>query len=911
MGGDYQGAIEAYTELARQPQHALRAGLGAAETKLRLGRYGEALADLEALAATDDAGWHFTLATALRRVGRYSETQEHAREAIRLDPNHAGARLLLAETLEMLGRREPAIEAYRWFEEQLVGGGELPRDPAWITAAAVGLVRYSTLTQRNIADRTRHALNEMLQPAYTRLDRSYWPARIAAAELLRSKYNNDEEDGSIADYTAALRINEKLPEAYVGLGEVLLESWSFEEVEKNAEQALAINPNESTALHLLARKFIRERRYQQAIDTAERALTVNPNDLTAMALRGAGSACRYDEPAAEAMRARAAAINPRCAILHRVLGDALSGIRQYAASEQEYLRAIEYDPTDANARTELGMMYMQWGREDKARDALDAAWTLDPFNKRTKFTLELLDSLQKFARVETPHFIVRYDAEHDPGLGEYVAGYLEEIYTPVTRDYNIELEHKTIIELFPTMRAFGVRITGQPWIHTVGACTGWVIALASPRKAPELTGPYNIARVLKHEFTHTVTLAATQNRIPHWMTEGLSVFQEDTPRSFAWCQLLAEAVRRNSLFTLQSIDWGFMRPKRPTDRQLGYAQSEWMCEYIIERFGYDSIESMLRRYRQGQTQPQVFSEQLGISLDAFDRDFAEWARKQAESWCFDLSPPEDPALLRPLVEAEDAGASAWGRLAKAEFDANEFERAMLAARRALELDEDERKALEVLGHILGESLDEEAGAAERRRYEEKAQPIFERLLRLDPGNWPAAKYLADMALRRKEYDRAVEKLQLLQRLCPLDPASWRGLAGVYLQRGDDDAALPQLLELARIEDGDADIPAQIAAVYKREGKLPDAQYWLRQALFIDPFRADLHQLLGDALMQAGDSAGALREYRMLTRLQPKNVEPFEKAAIAAHKLGDTEQAQALARQAVELSPHSPARSLLP
>jgi len=79
------------------------------------------------------------------------------------------------------------------------------------------------------------------------------------------------------------------------------------------------------------------------------------------------------------------------------------------------------DRTDANARTELGMMYMQWGNESKARDALDAAWSLDPYNERTKFTLELLDKLHKFAKYETDHFIIKFDAEKDPGLGEYVA----------------------------------------------------------------------------------------------------------------------------------------------------------------------------------------------------------------------------------------------------------------------------------------------------------------------------------------------------------------------------------------------------------------------------------------------------------------------------------------------------------
>ena len=39
-------------------------------------------------------------------------------------------------------------------------------------------------------------------------------------------------------------------------------------------------------------------------------------------------------------------------------------------------------------------------------------------------------------------------------------------------------------------------------------------------------------------------------------------------------------------------------------------------------------------------------------------------------------------------------------------------------------------------------------------------------------------------------------------------------------------------------------------------------------------------------MQLDDFRGALREYRMLTRIQPRTATHFEAAAIAANRLGD-------------------------
>jgi Flp pilus assembly protein TadD len=64
-------------------------------------------------------------------------------------------------------------------------------------------------------------------------------------------------------------------------------------------------------------------------------------------------------------------------------------------------------------------------------------------------------------------------------------------------------------------------------------------------------------------------------------------------------------------------------------------------------------------------------------------------------------------------------------------------------------------------------------------------------------------------------------------------------------------------------------------------------------------------------MQTNDTALALRHYRMLTRLEPQDARYFEKAAFAANKLGDEQEAQSFARKAIELDPDSSARSLLP
>jgi len=909
MEGRYAEAKEAFEALVEASPSDQKTRVGGAAVLHAIGEYEKGIQILTQGVALSTVEEHVVLGDLLWSVGRYDEAIGQVRNGIDASANHAGARRRLGQWLEDLGRRDESIEVYRWFDRQIVERPELPRDAAWVTDAALGFLRFSVLTGTNVAQRTEHVLQKMLQTAYSRLDRAYWPARIAAAELLREKFNNDEEDGSVSDYQAALRINPNLPEAHVGIGEVALENWGFEEIEKRVESALQTNPHFAPAIHLLAKKLILERRYEQAVDACDRALRINLNDLTALSLRAAAAACRYDAKSVDEMRIRVEEINPRCARFHRTLGDALGGIRQYESSEKEYLKAIELDAADANARTELGMMYMQWGLEDKARDALDAAWALDPYNERTKFTLELLDSLRNFASHETEHFIVRHDASRDPGLGEYVASYLEPIYVSVTGDYDAGLDQKTIIEFFPTHRAFGVRITGKPWIHTVGACTGRVIALETPKDNRDVMGRFHLGRVLKHEFTHTVTLAITENRIPHWFTEGLAVYQEDSARSFDWCQLLAEAVRRDELFTLESIDWGFIRPKKATDRTMAYAQSEWMVEYIAERFGYDAIQSMLRRYKDGQTQTQVFSRQLGLEISQFDDDFRKWSRGHVERWGFPVSPPENLDALRTSAES-DANPGLLGRLSETEWDEGEPNRAIETARKALDADPREPRALRVLIEALQEVGREQPNEADRRAFEDEALGFAERLLEVEPANWTALECLGEIHLRRLDWDKAIEPLQRLQRDCPMNPLSWRGLAGIYLDRGEDEAALAQLLELARLEPNDPEFAARIADLSRKKGDLREARYWLGQALAADPLRPALHGLMAEICLQLDDTGAALREYKMLTLLEPGSAKHFADAAMTAQKLGDKAAARGFAHRAVALDPQSPVRSLL-
>lgn len=882
---------------------------GLVQCRLATGQYDDARRLLDGLddGVKKDARIQYAIAQLRSVTGEYEEAIEACRRAIRSDRRHAPARLLLAQTLERVGEAEEALRTYAWFDRIVTT--QLPEDAENLTAVGLGFYRFSVLTEHaNLVHRTRHVLNKIFQVAFERLDRTYYPGRIASGDLLREKYN---EDDARTEYQAALDINARAVDALVGLGWLEFEHWSFEAIDEHVDEALAINPRHPGALRLMAATRILERRYADAVAACEQALAINPRDVEALGLSASAKRAMYDHTGVKQITARVRAINPKCSVYHRILGETLSGLRQYAESEKHFEASIAFEPSAPLPRIQLGLMYMQWGDEKKARDALDAAWRLDPFNEKTKNTLELLDRMEKFSALETEHFIIRYDANHDALVAPLVAEHLESVYPMVCDDYGADLSRKTIIEVFPNHSDFGVRITGKPWIHTVGVCTGWVIAIDSPRSGPDSMGPFDLAGVLTHEFAHTVTLAVTENRIPHWMTEGLAVLAEQGPRSFSWMQLLAQAIRKDELFTLSTIDWGFARPKQPWHRPMAYAQSEWMCEYLIETRGYDIIESMLTAFRDGLSQKETFEKVVGVSESKFDRQFAQWAKRQASGWGMDLSPVQDPEPLRKRVALEKLDPELWAQLAKAEYDAGNLEAAVESARFCRSISKkDGAEVLRTLVRALFDQSETISDKSERGALLDEALPVGEKLIELAPDDPVGLKIVATIYLERDFVDLAQEHLIHLHRVQPHDPFAASRLAGIYLLRGDDRSALPYLLEVARKDENDVTIRVRISDIYTRSEKLEESRYWLMRSLMIDPYSVIVRQKFAEVLTRMGRAAEAVRQYEILCELEPHVAEHWTRAALTFHQMGRADDAVRCAKRAVQLDAQSPAAGLL-
>lgn len=888
LRGEDDKAVEGFQSLADDAAFGLRAVCALAELDGERSRYEKGIERLHRVrtAGQTDSRWHTVMGALLAAVGRYDDSIRHHRRALELDPDNLRARRLLARLLETVGRFDEAVETYRAFDRRMTEGA-LPERAEELTDLGLGFYRYSLLTRhRNIVARTRHVLTEVFQDAFDFVDADYWPARLAAAELLLEKHNLAE---ARADFQRILEQNPRAAAAHVGLGRIALEDWDFEKAESHAEDALEAAPQLEAARLLLGDTRMTERRYADAENLARRALETNPHSIDALSLLAAAQLRQGRRDECDRTTRRIEAINPRPAVLHYTLGKWLAAGRQFDEAKAHLSKAIDLAPWWPEPRTDLGQVYMETGEEEIARQTLDAAFALDSFNARTHNVLELLDVLERFSRRETPHFIIEFDGKLDGIIADYFADVLESLYADVCADYGFEPKAKTIIEVFPDHMGFSVRVTGRPFIATVGACSGRVIALQAPRGGPPF-GRFNWSTVLRHEFTHTVTLGATENRIPHWMTEGLAVLQEPTPRGWQTKHLLNEAIREDRLFTLQSIDWGFIRPKRPDDRQLAYAQSEWMLEYAIDRHGFRIVGEFLEAFRAGKTQTEAFESVLGLSTETFDRNFHQWAVEQAAAWGLPSRTIRDPGDVLAALEENRDDPALWAQLAESRLAAGEPKKAEEAARRALSYDEKQPVALEILSHVLIHRMLAERDEDKRMQRLEAAAPFIRRLSDVDPNNPVAIKYQGYLEQAWEEWPEAIERYTEYQRRMPDDPDSYRRLAGIYLHLNRTDDALGQLEQLFRIVENEPHVARTVAEIYASRNEPKTAAAWYQRAIEVDPYDARTHAGLAEAALAAGDLTVAEREFNRVVDLWPEKRDGYDGLSRVFEARGDPAKA---------------------
>ena len=204
---------------------------------------------------------------------------------------------------------------------------------------------------------------------------------------------------------------------------------------------------------------------------------------------------------------------------------------------------------------------------------------------------------------------------------------LGESWNTLTAKYGFRPQGPILIEVFSKNEDFAVRTSGLPDIgHLLGVCFGSVITLGSPR-AHKPPGSINWQEVVWHEFAHVITLQMTNNKIPRWLSEGVSVFEEKSGRP-EWGRRqdieLVKAVQENRIIGLDRLNESFSRAKTLADLNFAYYEASLLVEFIVERYGFETLKTLIYRFATHAKTSDICRSVFDVSLEEFERNFFSW-----------------------------------------------------------------------------------------------------------------------------------------------------------------------------------------------------------------------------------------------------------------------------------------------
>jgi tetratricopeptide (TPR) repeat protein len=918
--GRYEEALEAYDELARTKENAVRVPLGKGRVFQALGELEKAAEQLSAARTADARSAQATARLAEIRFlqGNYAAAEQLAAAALKLDGRHPLAKIVLADVQTETGRLQEAGENYHWFVRFY--NRQQPNDAETLLLVARGTLQYARWS--SASQIFNFALNTLC-PDALKADKQSWQAYHVSGNLLLEKYNRAQ---AIPEFKQALAINPQAVPVLVSLGQAALQQYDLNGAAEYADRALKTNPHSVPALNLKTDVSIANGQLTAALKTIDKSLKVNPHEQRTLARQAALFLLQDREPddfddllanldSIDQVKIRKpsrftklvvelAKRNPRPGYFLTILGSTLEGRRQYPLAETLYKRAIAVMPQLSEPKTSLGMLYMRVGKTEEATKLLDSAFKADPYHIRVSNMRKVLKLLGGYETIATDHFIIRVDSKLDKVLGEYMAEYLEENYDELVEQFGFEPPARTHFEIYNNAKGlsahqwFSARMIGLPWIQTIGASTGVIVALASPTAGGE---PFNWARVVKHEFVHVITLQQTKFHIPHWFTEALAVTSEGYPRPAIWDKLLLERVPKGELRSLDELNDAFIRPKTPLDWQFAYCQSRLYAQYMIEKYGKETIPKMLAAYRKNTPTEKAIPIAFGVDVETFEKGYREFLDalvaelKQGAP----TEAKQTPAELEKAYEANPDNPTAAAKYAYVLLRLRQAQRARELALKALGKNDKEPLAAVVMAQLELRAEDATAAIEYLEKGLDRKQP-HALLLSL----------LAGLKLTTEKYAEAAELYELGLKKFPHDIDWLKGATAAYLKLDETEKLTAALKQLVRRDPDDATVRKKLAELALDGGDFKEAVKYGRLAIHVDVLDAEIHRILGESYRGLKNYSRSIREFEVAIELKPKD-DALEVGLAKTHlATGNKEKAKLLLDDVLERNPdHAEAKTL--
>jgi tetratricopeptide (TPR) repeat protein len=802
--GEYAAAATDAAEALRANKYGEEWPVLKAQAELALGRFRDAHATVTAALARYPSSVRLRLAaySAALHVGEAEEARTHLEEINRLATR----------------------AAWRYTgTEDLIAIGE--------TALLARVDARDVLD--NFFDRARKENPKHRQPY------------LAAGGLALAKHDSAL---AVEIFEEALKLFPDDADVHFGLAQALAQS-DTERASVALTKALELNPRHVEALLFKAEEQIDAERYDAAGKWIGWALEVNPKHPAAWAYRAVIAHLANDPKGAAAFRAKALSTWRTNPAVDHTIGRKLSQKYRFAEGAAAQRRALEFDPHYLPAQIQLAQDLLRLGDEETGWKLADAAHEADGYDVTTFNLLELRDELARFRTLENDDFILRMEAREAEIYGPQVLELLGRAKRVLCKKYDLTLAVKITVEIFPDENDFAVRTFGLPAVSGyLGVCFGKVITANSPASRGE--HPSNWQAVLWHEFCHTVTLTLTNNKMPRWLSEGISVYEELLANP-AWGQRMNPQYRAmvlgGELVPISQLSGAFLSPKSPLHLQFAYYESALVVEFLIERYGFDALKHILRDLGAGLPINEAL-ERHTEPLAQLEADFATFARGKAEALApqADWWRPDESLLLNDSNDDDDllarwvkehpnniAGLTLYSQQLLKE---NEWEAAKDPLNRLLQLYPDNAGAENPYLLLAQVHRDLKEPAQERA--------ILRKLAAIDADALHVYLRLLELHAQAEDWQSLVENARRVLAVNPLLAQPYRALAEGAEKVGNRDDAIAAYRTLLKLEPDDrAEIHYRLARLLHQQND-PLAKEHILSALEEAPrFRAALQLLL--------------------------------------------------------------------
>ena len=542
--------------------------LKATEDALKQNRYGEAWpllkAQAELLTGQSEAA-NLTVATALTRYNWSVRLRWVGRDA---------------------ALRSGKAEAAQKFFEEIK---DLSEKFAWRYTDAEEMVVLGRFDLLNGID-ARDVLDKRFERAKQRNPRSR-DAWLSIGELSLDKH----DDALAADvFREALKLFPEDPDIHFGLARAMLSS-DPKKAAEHLDAAIKTNPKHIPCKLLAIEQFIDAESYAEAIELIDTVIAINPQQPEAWAYRSVIAHFTNDPRGEAAFHEKALSPWQNNPVPDYLIGKKLSQHYRFTEGAAYQRRALTIEPTCVAAQRQLAQDLLRLGDEDAGWQLAQQAHDQDAYNVATFNLLELRDALKEFVTVENDSFVLRMEKQEAQLYGTETLELLGRAKQTLGEKYGLKLKGKITVEIFPEQNDFAVRTFGMPAVSGyLGVCFGRVITANSPASRREQ--PSNWQSVLWHEFCHVVTLELTHNRIPRWLSEGISVYEEMQANP-AWGQRLdprsREHILNGGLTPLGELSGAFMKPPSGWHLNFAYLESALAVEFLVQTYGQAALKNVL------------------------------------------------------------------------------------------------------------------------------------------------------------------------------------------------------------------------------------------------------------------------------------------------------------------------------